>query len=246
VHEDDGEGSLRRRRVIRTRRDELRSGFAAALGAAIGGPRGAVRRRRTGGFSINSPGPPALDIGGRSEARAYNPCMFHSLNAAFNDAAMERATLWLNHVLASEPVAVGRLRPHAGKRMALTLKGWPSVLPAPPVMAYTITPAGLLERSADDSAAAPDLTVQADASNPALAMARTLAGERPDVEVTGDAALAADLSWLFENLRWDYEDDLARVIGPLAAREIARLGGAVGKGLRELVRLFAARGSAAP
>ena len=171
--------------------------------------------------------------------------MFHSLNATFNKAVMKRATLWLNHVLASEPVAVNRLRPHAGKRMALVLKGWPSVLPAPPAVAYTITPAGLLERDTDENAAAPELTVSVDASNPALAMARALAGERPEVEVTGDAALAADLSWLFENLRWDYEDDLARVIGPLPAREIARLGGAVGKDLRELVRLFAARGPAA-
>jgi len=171
--------------------------------------------------------------------------MFHTLNATFNEAVMERATLWLNHVLASEAVAVNRLRPHVGKRMALTLKGWPSVLPAPPAIAYTITPAGLLERSATDADEAPDLTVAVEASNPALAMARALAGERPEVEVTGDAALAADLSWLFENLRWDYEDDLARVIGPLPAREIARLGGAVGKGLRELVRLFAARGPAA-
>ena len=38
----------------------------------------------------------------------------------------------LNHVLASEAVATERLRPHAGRAVALTLDQWPSLLPAPP------------------------------------------------------------------------------------------------------------------
>jgi ubiquinone biosynthesis protein UbiJ len=61
---------------------------------------------------------------------------------------------------------------------------------------------------------------------------QSLAGERPRVEVQGDAALAADVSWLLANLRWDIEDDLQRVVGPAPAHEIARVAGFLGQGLR--------------
>jgi ubiquinone biosynthesis protein UbiJ len=89
-----------------------------------------------------------------------------------------------------------------------------------------------------------ELTVSVDASNPALAVAQALTGERPKVEVAGDAAFAADLNWLVDNLRWDYEDDLARVVGAAPARELARLASGAANGLRELVRAVGARGAA--
>ena len=168
--------------------------------------------------------------------------MFHSLNAALNQAVMERATLWLNQVLGGEAVATQRLRPHAAKRIRLRFEGWPSVLPVLPATAFRITPAGLLEWCAEDIEEA-ELTVSVDASNPALAFAQALAGERPKVEISGDAALATDLNWLFDNLRWDYVDDLARVIGPAPAHEIARLAAGIAGGLRELVRAIGARAS---
>jgi ubiquinone biosynthesis protein UbiJ len=82
----------------------------------------------------------------------------------------------------------------------------------------------------------PDLCVGIDASNPALAAVQALTGERPRVEVSGDAAFAADLNWLFDNLRWDVQDDLANIVGPVPAREITRLGGGIAAGLREAVR----------
>ena len=191
--------------------------------------------------------------------------MLHSLNAALSLAVIERATLWMNHVLASEPVATQRLKPHAGRSIRLHFVGWPTVLPALPRAAFRVTPAGLLEwcgaadaagaaagadAGADDPAA---LTVNIDASNPALALAQALAGERPKVDVSGDAAFAADLNWLADNLRWDYEDDLARVVGPVPARELARLASGAARGLRELVRSLGAgvgpgagRGEAGP
>jgi len=171
--------------------------------------------------------------------------MLHSLTAALNLAVMERATLWLNHVLGSEPVATQRLRPHAGRLIRLRFEGWPALLPPPPPASFKVTPAGLLEWCGDDVAqAAPaELTVSVDASNPALAFAQALTGERPKVDVAGDAAFAADLNWLVDNLRWDYEDDLARVVGPVPARELARLASGAAQGLRELVRAVGARGA---
>ena len=162
--------------------------------------------------------------------------MLHSLHSLLGTAAIERLTLVVNHVLASEPAATARLRAHAGRCMQLHLEGWPALLPALPETAFRVTPAGLVEWCGADVPAEPDLHLRIDASNPALAMLQTLTGTRPTVEIAGDAAFATDLSWLFDNLRWDVQDDLARIVGPGPAREIGRIGGAVATGLRQAVR----------
>ncbi len=84
-----------------------------------------------------------------------------------------------------------------------------------------------------------------DAANPALAFAKFLVGERPQLRVEGDAAFATDVNWLIENLRWDVEDDLARLVGDAPAREIARFGNALAKAIREAAKTldgFARRG----
>lgn len=167
---------------------------------------------------------------------AYNPCMLHSLNAMLGAAAIERITLLVNHVLAAEPVATERLRAHGGRCIGLHFEGWPALLPALPSTAFRVTPAGLVEWCGDDMPADPDLRVSIDASNPALAMAQALAGTYPKVDVAGDAAFAADLNWIFDNVRWDVQDDLARMVGQAPAREIARIAGGVAAGLREAVR----------
>ncbi|MGK2898864.1 MAG: hypothetical protein ACSLE9_09280 [Burkholderiaceae bacterium] len=158
--------------------------------------------------------------------------MFHSLGSAFGTAATERLTLFLNHLLSAEPVAMERLRPHAGRCMQLHFEGWPALLPPLPTTAFRVTPAGLVEWCGAELPAVADLRVTVDASNPALAMTQALAGTRPPVEIAGDAAFATDLNWLFDNLRWDVQDDLARVVGPAAAREIARVAGGIAAGLR--------------
>ena len=162
--------------------------------------------------------------------------MFHSLNSLLGSAAIERATLLANHVLASEPIATERLRAHAGRCIQLQFDGWPGLLPALPSTAFRVTPAGMIEWCGDETPTAPDLRVTVDASNPALALAQALAGTRPKVDVAGDAAFATDLNWLFDNLRWEAQDDLARVVGQAPAREIARVGAGIAAGLREAVR----------
>ena len=190
----------------------------------------------TGGFSIKTPAVPALDSGGTEQGRAYNPFMFDVLSATLGTAVAERLTLLVNHVLAGEPVATQRLRAHAGRCIDMQFEGWPCALPPLPSMVFRVTPAGLVEWCGGEAAADADLCVRIDASNPALAMAQALAGTRPKVEVAGDAAFAADLNWLFDNLRWDVQDDLARVVGAAPAREIARIASGVAAGLREAVR----------
>lgn len=160
--------------------------------------------------------------------------MIHALTSAVQKAAIERLTLLLNHVLGAERVAIDRLRGNAGRTFSLVFDGWPALLPALPSFAYRVTPAGLLEACIEaELPADPDLRLTIDASNPALALARwSAADEWPRVDVRGDAQFAADLSWLMENLRWDVQDDLARIVGQAPAHELARIGRLLATGLR--------------
>lgn len=162
--------------------------------------------------------------------------MLHTLNELLEPALMERLVLLLNHVLRAEAAATARLRPHAGRHLGVSLQGWPSPLPPPPALAFRITPAGLLEWAGSAAQGEPDLRVSLDASNPAMLLLRLAAGERPRLEVQGDAALAADIDWLAVNLRWDLAGDLERLFGPMVGGMLARFGTALASALRGAVR----------
>lgn len=174
--------------------------------------------------------------GRRAAAAAYNRVMLHTLQPLLAPPVMERVTLLLNHVLAAEPVAQQRLLPHAGKALRLELRSWPALLPPPPSLLWRITPAGLLEWQGADGAAAAELGLQVDAANPALLAARLMAGERAQVEVAGDAALAGDIDWLLQNLRWDLAGDLERVFPAPLAAGLVRAGSLLAQGLRAAVQ----------
>jgi len=163
--------------------------------------------------------------------------------------ALPRLALLLNHIVASEPQAMARLKPHAGRHVDLR---WASDF-MPPLAAWlapgstgtdwlplpvrlSITPAGLFEvlplEAAPLEAPAPShppaqltLTVQLPA--PWTLARRALLGERPEVNIEGDAALAEVASWLMKNLRWDLEDDAARWLGSTPSQMLRTLGGAV-------------------
>jgi ubiquinone biosynthesis protein UbiJ len=158
--------------------------------------------------------------------------MLHTLNTLLAPAVMERLTLVINHVLGAETVATDRLKGHAGRTVELAASAWPALLPAPPVLAFRITPAGLLEWCGLERTASPDLAVRIDASNPALLLGRALGGELPPLAVDGDAVLAGDVNWLLQNLRWDVAADLERFFGPVVAQQLHRLGSAVAAALR--------------
>ena len=156
---------------------------------------------------------------------------FNTLATTFSQAVLDRLTLFLNHVLASEPAATAKLAPHAGRSLALAWRQWPPFLPPPPALAWQVTPAGLLERVAAPAEPA-TLLVSLDAGDLSRWWAALQAGGTPPMDIQGDAAFAADVNWLIANVRWDVEDDLARVIGDAPAREIARWGRSIASALR--------------
>jgi ubiquinone biosynthesis accessory factor UbiJ len=152
------------------------------------------------------------------------------INTRLAPALMERATLLANHVLASEPVATARLQAHVGKSMQVIWQGVPAFLPPPPPMCWRITPAGLLEWRAD--AGATELVLRVDASQPAQLVGAVLAGAFPEASIEGDAALATDVGWLTQNLRWDLAADLERVFPSPVVQGLTQAGAMAARALR--------------
>lgn len=170
---------------------------------------------------------------------AYNPCMHHATQsplARLMVAGLDRLTLVANHVLAGEPQAVARLKPHSGR--VVDAQGlMPALLPtglAAMVGAdvdavhvrWRITPAGLLDRvaPATDSLAvqAADAVVSASTQSLTTVLRAMAAHDFSVVQVHGDAALAADIQWVIENVRWDYAGDLQRVLPSPVAVPVSR------------------------
>lgn len=182
---------------------------------------------------------PAPNIGGGRGSLPTICDMLHEWTAALLPALHERITLALNHVLAAEPIAGQRLAPHAGRVVEvrtrtpqLSMAPW---LPALPPARWRITPAGWLEALHPEEPAEPGLVLQVALDAPADLMQRVLGGRPPEVTIEGDAQLAADAAWLVENLRWDAEADLERLLGPAAAHQIGTAGRAIAASLRAML-----------
>jgi ubiquinone biosynthesis accessory factor UbiJ len=127
------------------------------------------------------------------------------------DETVNRLVLFLNHVLMAEPEAMARLARQKGQRIELL---WERVH-----LQLTPTPAGLLERGHFKGF---DLRLMVNEES-ALSLASTLArGEKPKVRIEGDVQLAAEVNWLIDHVRWDAEEDLARMIGDAPAHTLAQ------------------------
>ena len=123
----------------------------------------------------------------------------------------------INHVLGSEPWASAALAKHAGKTILLQL----------PLgnLCFEITSAGLLNvLNQTDS---PSLTLEV--SSKALGELAASSGSLREqtfkaVKLTGDAELAQLIGRLAGQLRWEYEEDLARLVGDAPAHFAVRQG----------------------
>jgi len=141
------------------------------------------------------------------------------------DEGQQRLVLFLNHVLMQEKEAQDRLARKKGNVIHVRwgLFG----------LDLLITPAGLLDRAS--SAAKPDLLVTVAADSPMAVLQSVLASKPPPVKIEGDVQLAAEIGWLAENLRWDVEEDLSRVVGDIPAHALGDMGRRVFEALKQLL-----------
>lgn len=128
----------------------------------------------------------------------------------------------VNHVLRSAPLAMERLRKHAGRTAAFHV--------GPVTVALTVQTTG--EVAAAVPGAARDLEVRISPFLLPRLAAREEAAFR-EIEMHGDMELAQEVSYLARNLTWDAEEDLSRVVGDVAAHRLVSGARSVAKWGRE-------------
>ena len=136
----------------------------------------------------------------------------------------QRAVLFLNHVLMQEREAMERLVRQKGRVARVQWRNFN--------MALVVTPAGLLNLAAAD--AQPDLQLEVTDTNPLALAQSALRGSKPNLRIEGDVQLAADINWLVDNVAWDVEEDMARIMGDVPAHTLA----SIGRTVAGAVRLF--------
>jgi len=123
------------------------------------------------------------------------------------------ATRALQHIIAQNSWANAMLQPFSGQSVAFNL-------------AAVRTDLMILE---DGSLALAGETNVADASIhiPLALLLRLLAKDEAaklQIRIEGDTHLAAELGKVLSNLRWDYSDDLSKLVGDIPAHKIDQVG----------------------
>jgi len=141
------------------------------------------------------------------------------------DEGQQRLVLFLNHVLMQEKQAQDRLLSQKGRVVHFRYGLF--------AIDLIVTPAGLLDRASPGTK--PDLVLTVAAESPLVVVQSVLSGKAPPVKIEGDVQLAAEVGWLAENLRWDAEEDLSRLIGDAPAHALADAGRRLASGLKQLM-----------
>ena len=122
----------------------------------------------------------------------------------------------LNHLLEGEDWARLRLAPFAGETVELRA-------PPLPTLRLRILPGGTV--AAGEAAGEVDAGLVMTLKPELLvALARGEEHAMRAVSVEGNAGLAAEVLVLARHLRWDAEEDLARIVGDIAAHRLAEAG----------------------
>jgi len=118
----------------------------------------------------------------------------------------------LNHLLEREDWARQRLKPYSTQ--TVRIEGGPVKL------TMTVDELGAFRPGAPDEMAAVTITLPSDAPFRMLSDPSSIFGA---ARITGAASFAETLAFVFRNLRWDYEADLAVIIGDIPAHRLSRL-----------------------
>lgn len=128
----------------------------------------------------------------------------------------------LNHLVRGESWAQERLRQHAGARLLIEA-GWVS-------LGLVIDDHGFFREC--DTSRPPDVTLTLPANS---AMGALLDREKlfAAVKLGGSADVAESLAFVFRNLKWDAEGDLAGIVGDIPARRLGLFGRSAVAGVQE-------------
>jgi ubiquinone biosynthesis protein UbiJ len=81
-----------------------------------------------------------------------------------------------------------------------------------------------------------DLVLRVSEPSPVALAQTVLQGDKPPIRIEGDVQLAAEVNWLIDHVRWDAEEDLARLIGDAPAHTVMQNGLRVVEALRSFVQ----------
>lgn len=121
--------------------------------------------------------------------------------------------LSLNHLIKQESWAIPRLRAFSGTHI--------SIIGLPLAITLAIDEHGLFSSSQTSDHPDVTLTLPVDALGRGLLSPEQLASS---IKISGSVDLAETLGFIFRNLRWDIESDLANFIGDIPAHRISRIG----------------------
>jgi ubiquinone biosynthesis accessory factor UbiJ len=124
----------------------------------------------------------------------------------------------INRLLRANSWTVEKLRPHAHKTVLFT--------GAPFELRLTVLETGEVAAALRD--AQPDVTIN---MSPAAVLRATAGHESAwrNAQISGDTEFAGAIDYIRGNIRWDFEEDLSRIVGDVAAHRLV-------EGVRELDR----------
>jgi ubiquinone biosynthesis protein UbiJ len=141
----------------------------------------------------------------------------------------QRVVLLLNHILMQEPAARDRLQRQKGRQIQVCWRDQR--------FQCVFTPAGLIEIIAPEATSkVADLVLRVNESSPVALVKTVLQGEKPAIRIEGDVQLAAEVNWLIDHVRWDPEEDLARLMGDAPAHTLMQTAQRVVDALRGFVQ----------
>ncbi len=133
-----------------------------------------------------------------------------------------KVILLINHILLKEPQALDRLKRQRGRTIEVR---WHQLS-----CRVRCTPAGLLELSNSPALEgempilkAPDLSIELMEKSVLTLLQMFAASQKPPLHIQGDVQLAAEINWLVDHVRWDLEDDLAKLVGDVNAHQLGKL-----------------------
>lgn len=123
------------------------------------------------------------------------------------------ATHLLQHLIAQNSWANVMLQPFAGKSVQINI--------SPVSSALVILENGSLAMVGETNIADATVTI------PPSLLLRLIAKDeaaRLQINITGDTYLASELAKVFTHMRWDYEDDLSKLVGDVPAYKVGQFG----------------------